>query len=405
MLAALACHINVIKFILDSGLISPSVPDPSGDLPLHFSARRDDVRAVALLLMDSPSDVCVRNSAGFTPFLAAADSNACKVVEFFMNHCQTSDQVFLAARTAVQKGHRDVLRLLVQSRQLAVNAADAQGNSLLHTACESGANSCAALLIGVPEMNVNFPGEHGRTPLHIVAHSGNIEVMKLMLARDDIDVNAQDEKSLTPLHLATLCEKHVVVSLLLSRQDIMPNLVDEADRSAFAIALLLHNFPMIAMFVSDPEVELDVQRLLHSELLYNFAANGDVGAVRGLIARGFAPDAPDGKGRTLLSIAIANGDVELARTVLSTRRIDINRRYAHQDTLLHFAAINRRSVSCLRLLLMYPRIDVNAVDAGGNSALHLAVSTKTRLAVDYLLHDSRVEKNLRNEEGVFLNCI
>jgi ankyrin repeat protein len=154
------------------------------------------------------------------------------------------------------------------------------------------------------------------------------------------------------------------------------------------------------MFVSDPEVDMDVQRLIGSELLFNFASSGDVRAVSGLLSRGFPADRPDDEGRTLLSIAVANGDADMVRLTLSTRKVEINRRYQFREPVLHFACISAKAVECLRLLLMYPGVGVNAVDAKGNTGLHLAVCTRTKLAVDYLLHDARVHKNVPNAEGL-----
>jgi ankyrin repeat protein len=411
MHAAMRCSINVITLVLESNLISPSAADETGNIPLHFAAQRNDVRAVALLLEHAPSDLNARNIVEYTPFLCAAEANACRVMDHLISHFAVldSDEANrLAGHVAVKSGHKEALQLLIQSRKLDLNIRDSHDNSILYTACQSMANSCVALLVSLRGVDVNAPGQKGRSALHVAAQLGNVEAMGYLLSRSDIEVNLQDSSQLTALHLATYYKKLRAVSLLLSRPDIQPNLVDSGGRSAFSISLLVHNFPLIAMFVSDPEVELDVERLSGSDLLYNFATNGDIGAVAGLLERGFHPDTPDPRGRTLLSIAITNGDLELARLALATRKVEIGRRYAidqrFEDTILHLACISRRAAPCLRILLLYPGIDVNAVDSRGNAALHLAVGTKTKLSVDYLLHDPRVEKNLPNREGVRLSC-
>ena len=101
-----------------------------------------------------------------------------------------------------------------------------------------------------------------------------------------------------------------------------------------------------------------------------------------------------------MGIAVAHGNREMVRTILATRKVDINRRYKMNSTILQLACMNKQSASCIRLLLMYPGIDVNAVDDNGNTALHLSACAKARLAVNILLHEKRVDKNVKNIEGL-----
>jgi ankyrin repeat protein len=234
----------------------------------------------------------------------------------------------------------------------------------------------------------------------MLAQNDDTQGMKFLFGRKDLDVNLADETGLTPLHLATYCGKVNAVAMLLGHDRIDPNIEDKEKRTPFAFALLMHNFPMIIMFVADPEVTLDANRLMDSDLLHYFASNGDIDAVSGLIARGFDPDRKDTSGRTALTIAIGRGDVEMVRVLLATRQIDINRKYKLDETPLHLACLTEKGSKCLRLLLLFPGIDVNATDSHGNTVLHLAVCTQIRYAVDILLHDTRVKKNVCNVEGV-----
>lgn len=76
----------------------------------------------------------------------------------------------------------------------------------------------------------------------------------------------------------------------------------------------------------------------------------DPGAVRALLRRGFDPNTTDAKGTPGLSVALQADALRVAALLIQTPATDVNRRNAHQETPLMFAAL-RGQPDMVRALL------------------------------------------------------
>lgn len=76
----------------------------------------------------------------------------------------------------------------------------------------------------------------------------------------------------------------------------------------------------------------------------------DPGAVQALLRRGFDPNTADAKGTPGLSVALQADALRVAALLIQTPATDVNRRNAHQETPLMFAAL-RGQPDMVRALL------------------------------------------------------
>lgn len=403
--AAKMNNLNTARLLIDQKVIDVNAKGKHDNTALIYAAKNGNVDMIRLLLSIPGIDIECKNYIGTTPvlFSAIGCSLPCikLLVEAGANINTENDEHFSVANIAAINGNADIIEYLMNFEDVDFNHRDCEGSTPLFNAARFNQLKVLIFLLKMRKVDVNSKcGKNELRPLHIAADRDNIESIELLFSRRDLDVNAKDKNGRTALHVATEMQHSKAILALLNHPCILPNEVDNKDRSAFSIALSLHNFGLITMFVSDPDINLDVERLKDSDLLQNFASKGNIEAVLGLVQRGFEPDRTDQLGRTALTIALGNGDVEMVRFLLGTRQIDINRMYKNSETLLHLATLNKKAAKCLRLIMLYPGINLNATDKKGNTALHLAACTQTINAVDILLSDPQVEKNHVNDEGL-----
>ena len=87
------------------------------------------------------------------------------------------------------------------------NKANKDGNTPLFWASDKGHSEVVKLLLAAPGIHVNRANKEGNTPLHFASKEGHVEVEKLLLRVPGIDVNRADValrygRRRTPLEVA-----------------------------------------------------------------------------------------------------------------------------------------------------------------------------------------------------------
>jgi ankyrin repeat protein len=128
-------------------------------------------------------------------------------------------------REVCNEGRVDILRVLLEyySRAIDVNAKDNYGFTALHLACYYGHTECCKLLlehkdidVNAKDIDANAKDQSGWTALHWACIRGNSECCKELLNHKDIDVNITNNAGDTALHKACIYGRSECETLLMN---------------------------------------------------------------------------------------------------------------------------------------------------------------------------------------------
>eukprot|EP00746_Dinoflagellata_sp_MGD_P013489 gnl/MRDRNA2_/MRDRNA2_129183_c0_seq1.p1 gnl/MRDRNA2_/MRDRNA2_129183_c0~~gnl/MRDRNA2_/MRDRNA2_129183_c0_seq1.p1 ORF type:complete len:654 (-),score=124.74 gnl/MRDRNA2_/MRDRNA2_129183_c0_seq1:23-1984(-) len=253
-----------------------------------------------------------------------------------------------------------------------LNAKDAQGVTVLHTAIQLRRAAVAKLLLKQKEFrNVNAKDSQGWTVLHEAAVFGNADVgIALLETLRFTMVNGQDKSGRTALHLAAM-KGHVGVAEVLLKHGPFThvNEKDNAGRTA----------------------------------LHYAAYFGHVDCFKALMnsSRFTELNAEDEKGATVLHYAAIAGYHEIAVAVMSDPRFTKINAKSHADrTALNHAA-RYGHMTIVNAILKHPHFtEWNGKDKQGYSVLHRAASHGHADVVEALLHlGTFVEVQTKDDDG------
>ena len=101
---------------------------------------------------------------------------------------------------ACEKGHEEVVRVLVEEGGADVNKADKNGKTPCYIAAQKGHVDVIRLLVDLVA-DIDKPNKYGWTPCHIAALNGHVDVIR-MLVECGADLTKPDKYIHTPLIIA-----------------------------------------------------------------------------------------------------------------------------------------------------------------------------------------------------------
>ncbi|PNY29899.1 Ankyrin repeat domain-containing protein 50 [Tolypocladium capitatum] len=209
---------GIVELLLASGRVNPDSKDSKGCGPVVLAARAGDEEVVKLLL---PMMKYRDGHPAFGGVLRAAAVNG---LDSVVKALLESDRVHVDARNAVGRtafsraagsGQDSVVKLLLESGRADADSRDDGGLTVLGYAAKRGHATTVKLLLNSGKVTAEPRDLSGRTPLSYAAERGHHEVVETLLAAGGVDPNSTDNSNRTPLLWAVTKAHLRVVKLLL----------------------------------------------------------------------------------------------------------------------------------------------------------------------------------------------
>lgn len=123
-------------------------------------------------------------------------------------------------QTAVHYNHEATVALLLQRRDLDVNAALSAGATALQLAVACGYEGVVAQLLRRDDLDVNKGTPSTGAPIHVAIRHGWRGIIERLVQRRDLNVNCLDAQGKSPLKLAVEKGEVEIVRVLRSRRDL-----------------------------------------------------------------------------------------------------------------------------------------------------------------------------------------
>jgi len=421
---------DIVTMLLAHAGIRVNAIGNDGNTPLHVAlkagkkavdknaANKDEYKEIVILLLDHGASLYIQNVQKKTSMSILPTQSWLNTFSFGVFGAPGSGDLLTEYNTlhrAVKFNNIEDVKALLPAAD--VNAANEEDRDTpLHLACQKGHLNIVDLLLGKRGIYVDATNNVKDTPLHLACQHGHLGIVKRLL-NEKADIAAQDEYERTPLRRAESAGKarqaasaHAAIADLLYIQThiLYPDIAESTD---IVVANTVdRNIANTVKQISTLQKEQTPEQthdavplfktlqtyLRHRKSLFNACTTGDnvnkiVEDIREYV------HTRNNKGQTLLHVACLNGHKENVVTLVE-KGADINARDNDGQTPLHVACM-RKHVDVVIYLLRHGRVDINARDNDGWTPLHVASANNHNEVVAYLLGNGRVDINARDNDG------
>lgn len=226
-------RVDIVNLLLRYGA-DPHRRKKNGATPFIIAGICGDVSLLQIFLSRG-ANIDERDMHGFTAFMEAAEYGNVEALKFLfakgadvnLRRETTEDKTRLkqggatALMSAAEKGHPEVVRILLDEMKAEADARDnmdrnALIRSLLKLDCENHVEEITSVLIQYGA-DINVRGEGGKTPLISAVERKHTGLVEMLLSQKGIKVNDRDSEGKTALRIAVELKLREIVQLLLEK--------------------------------------------------------------------------------------------------------------------------------------------------------------------------------------------
>ncbi|GCB21065.1 ankyrin repeat domain-containing protein 50 [Aspergillus awamori] len=340
--AALSWKKPVMKLLLGTKKMEMNSRDSEQGLtPLSWAARNGH-EAVVKLLLETKTDINIKDSRGRTPLSwAARDGHEAVVKLLLQTKKMDINSKDSGGRTplslAAWNSHEAVVKLLLETKKMDINTKDSDGWTPLFYAVFNSHEAVVKLLLETKKVDINSKDSGGRTPLSLAAWNGHEAVVKLLLETKKMDINTKDSGGWTPLFFAAVSGHKAVVKLLLeTNTDI--NIKDLRGQTPLSFAAWNGHEAVVKLLLETKKMDINIKDSEGRTPLSLAAEDGHEAVVKLLLETEMEINSKDRFGQTPLSIAAGIGHEAVVKLLLETKKVDINTKNSEGRTPLSLAA-------------------------------------------------------------------
>lgn len=382
---------SIIVILFSLLTASPTRADSSDTILLLKSAYQGNISAIQSLL---EKGVDVNREKGYTALMIATSQGHDVLVQYLLaagaDVNAQADDGSTALTIAATLGHKAIVRLLLDNgarldiRTNTMLAAEKfslkslvydgvcvgderDGYTALMLAVEKGHTEIVKLLLegdaDINDKSIKF----GTTLLQIATKQGNTEVVKFLLK--EVDINEKDKLGSTALISAVENNQIKIVKTLIDHGAEID--VKDPDGNHVLLLAIQKNYMRIAQLLLNKVANVDIRNLRGETALIISASSGKKEIVGALINKGADVNAKDKNGLTAMYRALLQGHKEVVQLLLENRaEVNIKQDY----TPLMIAS--RKGFRDLVKIMLDKNADVNLKTRNGWTALMMAAKRK-----------------------------
>jgi ankyrin repeat protein len=292
---------------------------------------------------------------------------------------------------AAAAGHEDIVKLLLDQKDVSPDSEEHDGRTALSWAAENGHPTIVQMLLNRNVRADLKDDVYAQTPLSLAAENGHYAVVKLLLDRDGIDVNSKDHLGRTPLRLAAANGHKAIVELLVNTANVEVDTKDNTGQTALSSAAERGKETIVKFLVNREDVEADSKDNLGRTPLSLAADYGYKGVVKLLVDRDdVEADLSDNRGRKPLSWAALSGHKAVVRLLVDRDDVNVDSKDMNGRTPLSLAAEGGHA-AIVQLLVDRHDVIADSKDKEGRTPLSWAAQKGCGGVVELLLSRNDVE--------------
>ena len=256
-LACINNHENLVQYLVNNYSLLMLVKNKDGRTPLHESVLNGNFSIATYLIKDKHCDPYQKDGLfgnNLVHLTALAPIEDLEFVQMLIDDYNIScHEKGIGNNTALHyacsKGHKALVRYLVEVKKCRIDHRNTSGNTPFHEAVLAGKLAVVKLLIETSVTDVNTVNRFGHTAVHIAAFSGQKDILCYLMDNYNCDGNAKDKEGFTPIHYACLNNQIQIVQCLIETYRCEVNVTDKLLSTPLHQACLRHNWKVVEYLI------------------------------------------------------------------------------------------------------------------------------------------------------------